>query len=94
LVIQKTPNTYKLYQNHPNPFNPCTTIDFDLPKACEVNLKIFNVLGEEVATLLSENLSAGSYSYEWGASNHPSGMYLFRLEAEGFVEIRKMILIR
>jgi hypothetical protein len=86
--------SYMLSQNYPNPFNPSTTIEFDLPEACEVSLKIFNILGEEVATLMSDRLSAGSYSYEWNAGRLASGVYLYRLEAEGFVETRKMILMK
>ena len=84
----------KLFQNHPNPFNPSTTIEFDLPKSSEVTLKVFNVLGEEVTTLVSDRLSAGSFSYEWDASNLASGVYLYRLQAGSYVETRKMILMR
>jgi hypothetical protein len=88
------PTEFVLHQNYPNPFNPSTTIKFDLPRTSEVSLKIFNILGEEVATLVSENLSAGSYSYEWDGLNLPSGLYLYRLEAEKFVESKKMILMK
>jgi hypothetical protein len=59
-----------------------------------VTLKIFNILGEEVATLVSDRLSAGSYSYKWDASNLASGVYLYRLEAGEYVETRKMVLMR
>ncbi|UCG55151.1 MAG: T9SS type A sorting domain-containing protein, partial [Dehalococcoidia bacterium] len=86
---------------YPNPFNPSTTIEFDLPKTSQVTLKIYNILGEEVATLVSDRLTAGSYSYEWNASNLSSGVYLYRLsvgsltgEAGDFVETRKMVLMR
>jgi len=87
-------DNFILYQNYPNPFNPSTTIEFDLSSKSMVTLKIFNVLGEEVSTLVSEWLPAGSYSYEWDASNLPSGVYLYLLETAGFVETRKMVLIR
>jgi hypothetical protein len=94
-------NKYELSQNYPNPFNPSTTIEFDLPKASNVTLKIYNILGEEVTTLVSDRLSAGSYNYEWDASNLASGVYLYRLsvgslsgEAGEFVETRKMVLMR
>jgi flagellar hook assembly protein FlgD len=73
---------------------PVTTIEFFLRVKTEVNLKIFNILGEEVTTLVSDRLSAGSYSYEWDASNLASGVYLYCLETEGFSETRKMILMR
>jgi hypothetical protein len=85
---------FSLSQNYPNPFNPSTTIEFDLPKTDEVSLKIFNILGEEVSILVSERLSAGSYSYEWDAGNIASGIYLYKLEAERYVEIRKMVLMK
>jgi hypothetical protein len=85
---------FNLHQNYPNPFNPTTSIDFDLPKTSEVTLKIFNVLGEEMTTLVSDRLSAGNYSYEWDASNMASGIYLYRLKAGDFVETKEMILMR
>ncbi|UCF64434.1 MAG: T9SS type A sorting domain-containing protein [bacterium] len=85
---------YFLQQNYPNPFNPTTTIEFDLAKTSEVSLKVFNILGEEVFTLVSDRLSAGSYSYDWDASNLASGVYLYRLQAGDYVETRKMVLMR
>ncbi len=96
------PEYFELKQNYPNPFNPSTTIEFNLPKTSQVSLKIFNILGEEVATLVSDRLTAGSYSYEWSRpAGMASGVFLYRLsvgslsgEAEGFVETRKMILMR
>ena len=88
------PNSYALYQNYPNPFNPSTNIEFRIPKNGLVTLKIYNILGEEVATLVSGKLAAGSYSYEWNASDLASGVYLYHLEAGEFVETRKMILMR
>ncbi len=84
----------QLYRNYPNPFNPSTTIRFDLSKASVVTLKIYNVLGEEVTTLVSDRLSAGSYSYEWDASSLASGVYIYRLDAKGFFQTRKMILMK
>jgi hypothetical protein len=80
--------------NYPNPFNPSTTIKFNLPKTSEVTLKIYNILGKEVVTLVSDRLSTGSYAYEWDASNLASSVYLYRLEAGDFVETRKMVLMR
>ena len=95
------PQAYDLYQNYPNPFNPTTVIEFDLPKASNVSLRIFTILGEEVATLVSEQLVAGRYTYEWDASNMASGVYLYRLsagsilgKAENFIETRKMVLLK
>jgi dienelactone hydrolase len=84
-----------LYQNYPNPFNPSTTIEFALTKPGWVTLKIYNILGQEVAELVSENLGAGSYKYNWDASGLASGVYYYRIEADkGFVQTKKMLLIR
>jgi hypothetical protein len=88
------PSEFYLSQNYPNPFNPSTTIEFDLPKTRKVTLKVFNILGEEVATLVSDRLSTGSYSYDWDASNLASGVYLYRLETGEYVETKKMILMK
>jgi len=86
---------FRLQQNFPNPFNPTTTIEFNLPKTSEVTLKVFNILGEEVTTLVSDRLSAGSYSCEWSrTSGIASGIYLYRLEAGDYIETRKMILMK
>ena len=86
--------SFSLSQNFPNPFNPRTTIEFDLPKTGEVSLKIFNILGEEVATLVSDRLSTGSYSYEWNASSLASGVYIYRLIAGDLIENKKMVLMK
>jgi hypothetical protein len=84
---------FTLNQNYPNPFNPTTNIEFSIPKSEFVTLKVYNVLGEEVATMVSERLNVGSYSYDWDASNLASGVYLYSLEAGEFVKTRKMILM-
>jgi len=92
---KQVPRAFILRQNYPNPFNPSTDIEFDLPKASKVTLKIFNILGEEVVTLVSDRLSAGAYSYEWSRTGGiASGVYLYRLEAGDFVQTRKMILMK
>ncbi|MEJ2536512.1 MAG: T9SS type A sorting domain-containing protein, partial [Calditrichia bacterium] len=88
------PHTFQLFQNYPNPFNPTTTIAFDLPKTSNVLLKIFNILGEEVTTLVSARLFTGSYTYKWDATNLASGVYLYRLEAGDYIETKKMILMK
>ena len=87
-------NTFHLKQNYPNPFNPSTTIAFDLPKTSKVTLKVFNILGEELATLVSASLHSGFYEYEWEAADLASGVYLYRIEAEAFTETKKMILLK
>jgi len=92
--ISQIPDQLMLFQNYPNPFNPTTTIEFVLPHTEFVTLKIYNILGQEVATLVSEELTSGKYKYEWNASGLASGVYLYQLEAGNFVEIKKLILIR
>ncbi|MCG3120799.1 MAG: hypothetical protein ALAOOOJD_03641 [bacterium] len=93
-TVELAPSTFFLAQNYPNPFNPSTTIEFSLPKASQVTLKIFNALGEEVATLLQEKRAAGKYSVAWNAANLPSGIYMYRLEGEGFVETKRLVLMK
>jgi photosystem II stability/assembly factor-like uncharacterized protein len=88
------PEGFELLQNYPNPFNPSTTIEFALPKSAFVTLKVYNLLGEEVATLVAEQRSAGIHKFNWDARGLASGVYLYRLEAGEFVETRKLILMR
>lgn len=88
------PARYKLSQNYPNPFNPATRISFDIPKNGFVSLKIFDILGREVKLLVSEMKSAGSYSVDFDASGLPSGIYLYRLESNGFIDTKRMVLIK
>ncbi len=85
---------YALYQNYPNPFNPTTTIYFALPSQSFVSLKVFDMLGRKVATLVSENMSAGSYTRQWNATNISSGIYFYRLQAGSFTETKKLVLLR
>jgi hypothetical protein len=89
-----TPARYALHQNYPNPFNPSTAIEFALPKASHVTLKIYDLLGNEVATLISEKLLAGKHQHVWEASGLASGVYLYRLQAGEFVQTKKLILLR
>ncbi len=88
------PTTFFLAQNFPNPFNPATTISFYLPHKSFVLLKVFDILGREVTTLVSEKLSSGKHSRMWTATDASSGVYLYRLEAGPFTETRKLMLIR
>jgi hypothetical protein len=81
-------------QNYPNPFNPSTTISFSIPKAENVSLKIYNILGSEITTLVSENLNAGSYQVNFDASNLASGTYIYQITAGKFNQVRKMNLIK
>jgi hypothetical protein len=93
------PTKYVLYQNYPNPFNPTTEIKFDLPEAVKVELKIYNVLGQEVTTLLNEVRPAGAYRVIWDSKSSngasvASGVYVYQLKAGNFTSARKMVLMR
>ncbi|RKY96882.1 MAG: hypothetical protein DRQ13_05440 [Ignavibacteriae bacterium] len=97
------PNTFKLHQNYPNPFNPSTKIKFTIPQsviASEtkqshlVMLKVYDVLGNEITTLVSEEKPAGSYKVEFDGGNLTSGIYFYKLRAGNFVETKKMVLIK
>jgi hypothetical protein len=88
------PENYALSQNYPNPFNPTTKINFMLPKSGMVTLKIYDILGSEVATLVNENMNAGSYNIDWNAGGLSSGVYFYRLQTGDFVDTKKMMLIK
>ncbi|MCW8806323.1 MAG: C25 family cysteine peptidase, partial [Ignavibacteriaceae bacterium] len=87
------PEGFALSQNYPNPFNPMTTINYQIPNLNFVTLKIYDVLGSEVATLVSEEKPAGTYEITWNAGQLPSGIYFFRIQAGSFIETKKMILL-
>jgi hypothetical protein len=88
------PDNYTLAQNYPNPFNPSTTINFTIPNSEFVTLKVYNILGSEVTTLVNENLSAGAYRFNFDAKGLASGVYLYELNAGNFREIKKMNLLK
>jgi hypothetical protein len=88
------PEKFVLDQNYPNPFNPATTFSFTLPSQSFVSLKVFDALGREVATLASEEMSAGSHSMRWDASKVPSGVYYYRLQAGTFIETKQAVLLK
>ncbi len=97
--LPELPDTYQLGQNYPNPFNPSTTIDFSIPVAGDVMLEVINVLGQRVTTLVSQDLAAGEYTVVWNGTNAAgvnvaSGIYFYRLSAEGFATSKKMLLLR
>ena len=98
-IIVDMPKVFSLEQNYPNPFNPATQINFSLAVDSKVSLKIFNILGQEVSTLLNNNMSAGSHQIMFNAANLPSGVYIYKIEANGlkgsnFRSVRKMILTK
>src|SRR5690606_1200453 len=88
------PKTYSLEQNFPNPFNPETEITFSLAKSDNVTLKIYNILGSEVATLVNGFMEAGKHSVRLKASNLTSGVYLYTIKSANFTATRKMILMK
>jgi len=90
-----------LEQNYPNPFNPSTTISFTVPSSTEyysvqqnVSLKVYDILGNEVATLVNENKPAGVYNVQFAMNNFPSGVYFYTLKAGSFTETKKMLLMK
>jgi hypothetical protein len=91
---QLSPIRIELQQNFPNPFNPTTNILFSLSGRSYVSLKIFDLLGREVASLISEEIPAGSYSRQWNAAKMSSGIYFYRLQAGSFTETKKLVLLR
>ncbi len=93
-IDNKIPRHYELFQNYPNPFNPLTTIKYDIVKSGRVELVIFNVLGQKVATLVNKNQSVGSYNVTFNALHLPSGIYYYRLKTKNFTKVKKMILLK
>ncbi|MBE2216878.1 MAG: T9SS type A sorting domain-containing protein [Ignavibacteria bacterium] len=93
-MSNEIPAQFELYQNYPNPFNPTTNIKLQIPESGLVKLVVFDVTGREVAELVNETLGAGEYKVDFNASGLTSGVYFYRLEAEGFSEIKKMILVK
>jgi predicted extracellular nuclease len=89
-----TISEYQLYQNYPNPFNPTTTINFTIPATSNVSLKVFNILGKEVATLVNETKSAGNYSINFDASGLSSGVYFYQLTTDNFTSMKKFTLMK
>jgi hypothetical protein len=88
------PKEFTLAQNYPNPFNPSTSISFSLPTKSFVSLKVFDLIGREVATLVSEEMSAGNYTRQWNAVNMSSGIYFYRLHAGAYRETKKLVLLK
>jgi hypothetical protein len=88
------PNVYTLGQNYPNPFNPSTKINFGIPRSGLVTIKVYDLLGKEIATLINEEKQAGYYDIEFNASHLASGAYFYRIQSNDFVETRRMMLIK
>lgn len=91
---QSSPAGFRLNQNFPNPFNPATTINYQLPVTCPVSLKIFDIGGREVASLVNGMESGGTHIVQWNAGNMPSGVYFYRLQSGNVVETKRLILLK
>ena len=99
VVAAELPEAFSLEQNYPNPFNPMTTITYRLHQRSHVELTIFNVLGRAVRTLVQKELAAGEYSAVWDGRNEaghpvPGGLYFYRLEADSFQKVAKMLFVK
>ena len=93
-MITPLPTMFALDQNYPNPFNPSTVISFALPRELFVTLKVYDVLGRETATLVSERRAAGYYHERFNASSLASGIYFYRLSTPNFTKVAKMLLLK
>ena len=92
--VEIIPTEYALYQNYPNPFNPTTKIRYQLPQESKVIIKLYDILGSEVITLLNEKNEPGVYEFDFNASRFSSGTYIYRMVADGFIETKKMVLLK
>jgi len=92
--LSSVPSDYRLSQNYPNPFNPSTKIKYSIPQSSTVLIKVFDILGNEIKTLVNEEKQAATYEITWSAENLPSGVYFYQLKAGDFIQTRKMILMK
>jgi hypothetical protein len=99
-ISSEIPSKYILYQNYPNPFNPTTKIKFDVPVDSRIRgndrvvLKVYDILGKDIETLVNEKLNPGTYEVTFNASQYPSGVYFYRLTSDGYNETKRMILLK
>ncbi len=93
-ITSNTPEKFELYQNYPNPFNPTTNIEFDIAEDGFVSLKVFDVTGREIESLVHENLQKGTYRVDWSGTGITSGVYFYTLKTLNFSETKRMMLIK
>ena len=93
-MYQDLSESFHLAQNYPNPFNPVTVISWQLPVSSQVDLGVYNMLGNKVTTLICEKRQAGYHKVEWDASSYSSGIYFYRLQTGNFVQTKRMLLIK
>jgi len=86
--------SFKLSQNYPNPFNPSTTIEFTLPNTQDVQIVVYNISGQRIKTLLNKKMKVGRHNVEFNASELASGIYIYHIQAGGFQDVKKMVLLR
>ena len=94
VVPGEVPEKYGLTQNYPNPFNPSTNIEFDIAKTSAAKIVVYDMLGRALETLADQTMMPGKYSVTWNASNYPSGVYFYKLQAGDFVQTKKMMLVK
>jgi len=92
--IDEIPTSYSLTNNYPNPFNPNTKIKYSVPQTSNVVIKVFDILGNEIETLVNEQKPIGNYEINFNATNLPSGIYFYQLQAGSFIETKKMVLMK
>ncbi|MFH2050818.1 MAG: T9SS type A sorting domain-containing protein, partial [bacterium] len=92
--FETVPDKFTLFSNYPNPFNPTTTIRYDIPKASQVTLTIYNMNGQVVDKLVNQKQEPGFYSVNWDARNVSSGVYFYQIQADSYVKTQKMVLIK
>ena len=93
-LAENLPEEFRLQQNYPNPFNASTTIKYDIPMTSYVTLKVFDVLGREVTSLVNEVKQPGTYAVRWNASELGSGVYFYRLQAREYQQTKNLVLLR
>ena len=93
-VLERAPAEWRVFQNYPNPFNPTTEIKYQISEVSHVTLRVYDALGQEVATLVNEAINPGRYQVTWDASRFASGVYFYRLNAGTFTQTRKLLLMR
>jgi hypothetical protein len=92
--INEVPTEFLLSQNYPNPFNPSTKIKYSVPQSSNVMIKVFDILGKEIETLINEEKPIGTYEITWYAEGLPSGVYFYQLKAGDYMSVKKMILLK
>jgi hypothetical protein len=94
IEVEITPSVFSLSQNYPNPFNPVTKIEYSIPQSSNVIINVYDILGNEIETLVNEKKPAGNYKVEFTAAELPSGVYFYKLQAGEYIEIKKMVLMK